>query len=168
MGAASAAALVLSVGLLWPRRIDTAMRICALQALVAVLPLAMKTPAVAGLAFVLNGIAMPLVMVRTGGTLTPDESKHPMPVCGLAIAFVVVIIAVFARMGAGGTVTAGAAIVLLGLLPGALGRHSSAPVGMLSAQNGLVLAASAAPDMSLAAAVPLTPALVLCEAWLRR
>jgi hypothetical protein len=59
--------------------------------------------------------------------------------------------------------------VLLGLL---LAAQSAAPIGLLSAQNGVVLVAAAIPDLpmesTLSASVPLVPALLLAHAWLRQ
>jgi len=62
---------------------------------------------------------------------------------------------------------------LLGPLLMVVRSHALAPaLGLLSSQNGLVLVAGALSDVSLpaavAVAVPLVPALVLAESWLRR
>ena len=77
----------------------------------------------------------------------------------------------FASVGIGGSAAAGVSVTLLGLLLIVLRSHALS-VGMLSSQNGLVLVASAHPDISQAAAlvvaVPLVPALVLADSWLRR
>jgi hydrogenase-4 membrane subunit HyfE len=65
------------------------------------------------------------------------------------------------------------AVALLGLSLIGLRSHALLPVvGLLSSQNGIVLVAAAQPalarPMALAVAVPLVPALVLAESWLRR
>ena len=69
----------------------------------------------------------------------------------------------------GNGIASGVAVVLLGLL---LATQSAAPIGLLSAQNGVVLIAAAIPDVpmesTLSATVPLLPALLLAHAWLRR
>ncbi len=64
IGAAGAAALLLSIGLLWARRIDTAVRLCALQAVFAATSLGEAALAVALLAFALNGVALPVALAR--------------------------------------------------------------------------------------------------------
>ena len=66
-GVAGAAALLLSVGLLCARRIDTAVRLCALQALSAAVALAETATAAAILAFACNGVALPLALARIAG-----------------------------------------------------------------------------------------------------
>ena len=70
-------------------------------------------------------------------------------------------------------VAVGVSVTLLGLLLIVARSHALAPaLGLLSSQNGLVLVAGAHPDVSLpaalAVAVPLIPALVLADHWLRR
>ena len=81
---------------------------------------------------------------------------------------VVVTIVVLGNVGAGGTVATGTSVVLLGLLMAGLRGHPT--LYLLSSQNGLLLVASASPDLSvsaaLAVAVPLIPGLVLANAWL--
>ena len=67
----------------------------------------------------------------------------------------------------------GVSVALLGLLLVVVRSHALAPaLGLLSSQNGLVLVAGAHPHVSLpaalAVAVPLVPALVLADHWLRR
>ena len=80
---------------------------------------------------------------------------------------------VFAKAGPGDIIALGASVVLLGLLVMALRAHPLAPVlGLLTAQNGLVLVVSASPNIqfvtAFVVAVPLTPAIVLANSWSRR
>ena len=173
IGAAGAAAFLLSIGLLCVRRIDTGVRICALQALCAVMVLGESAAAVAVLAFVLNGVMLPLVLLRMNGAAMPALRDNVLLVWAMAIALLVVIISVAAKNGAGGIVVAGVTVTLLGVLLAVMRSGPWAPaLGLLSSQNGLVLVAGASPDLSrmtaIAVAVPLVPSLVLAGMWLRR
>jgi hypothetical protein len=172
-GVAGAAALLLSVGLLCARRIDTAVWLCALQALSAAVVLAETGTVAAILAFACNGVALPLALSRI--TSAPALTWRGNAILALSLAVVVPVagILVFASAGAGGLVAVGASVAMLGLLLIGLSAHALAPaVGLLSAQNGLVMVVSAHPGVSLpaafAVAVPLVPALVLADHWLRR
>ena len=172
-GMAGAAALLLSVGLLCVRRNETAGWLCALQALVAAAPLGEIAPVIALGAALLNGVALPLVLVRVGGTAVATARTHPVVSGGVTLALVTVAGAVFARAGGSGLVAAAVSVTLLGLWLIVVRADALAPaIGLLSAQNGLVLVAGAHPDLSLpaalAVAVPAVPALVVADRWLRR
>jgi cytochrome bd-type quinol oxidase subunit 2 len=165
---AGAATLLLSVWLLLTRRVDTTARLCTLQALCAAVPLGDRMPAAAILAFALNGVALPSAVMRMRDT--PMLVPRGRVLLRWAVAFVllVVTIVVLGNVGAGGTVATGTSVVLLGLLMAGLRGHPT--LYLLSSQNGLLLVASASPDLSvsaaLAVAVPLIPGLVLANAWL--
>jgi hydrogenase-4 component E len=172
IGAAGAAALLLSVGLLCVRRIDTAAWVCALQALCAAVALGESAGVVAVLAFALNGVALPLELVRMNDPAMPALRHNASLVWAMAFALLV-IISVVANIGAGEIVAAGVSVTLLGVLLAVLRSDGWARVlGLLSSQNGLVLVAGASPDLSrtaaLAAAVPFIPGLVLAGMRLRR
>jgi hypothetical protein len=169
IAAAGAAALLLSVWLLLTRRADTALRLCTLQALSAAIPLGDRMPAAAVLAFALNGVALPLAVMRTKHTLTFATRGHVLLRWATASVLLVVTIVLLGNVGASGTVATGTSVALLGLLLAGLRAHPT--LCLLSSQNGLLLVASANPDLSvsaaLAVAVPLIPGLVLAEAgWL--
>ena len=102
IGAAGAAALLLSTGLLCVRRIDTAARICVLQALCAAMALGEAAAAAAVLAFALNGVMLPLVLVRMNGAAMPALRGNALLVWAMAITLLVVIISVVAKIGASG------------------------------------------------------------------
>jgi hypothetical protein len=172
-GMVGAAALLLSVGLLCVRRAGTAELLCALQALVAAAPLGEAAPAIAVGAALLNGVALPLAIVRLGGAAAAATPGNAIVSGGVTLALVAAIGALFARVGAGGLVAAGVSVTLLGLWLIAVRADAQAPaVGLLSAQNGLVLVAGAHPELSLpaalAVAVPAVPALVLADRWRHR
>jgi hydrogenase-4 membrane subunit HyfE len=173
IGVAGAAALLLSIGLLCARRIDTALRICALQALFAAATLGAAGVAIALLAVALNGVVLPVAIARM-------NSAAPLAVRGSAFvswagATVLLVAAVtgLAKVGTDETVAVGVSVTLLGLLVIVARSHTLAPaLGLLSSQNGVVLVAGAHPDVSLpaalAVAIPLIPALALADHWLRR
>lgn len=168
---ASAAVLLLSIGLLCVRRIDTAVQVCALQALFAAASLG--EVAVAILAVALNGVVLPLAVARSNGAAMLTIRGNTMLSWAAVLALLTVTSVVFARVATSGSVGVGASVAVLGVLLIVLRSHSLAPVlGLLSSQNGLVLVAGAHPDVSLpatlAVAVPLLPALVLADDWLRR
>jgi hypothetical protein len=173
IGAAAAIALVLSIGLLYARRVVTAMRICALQALVVAVVLG-ATTAIAGiLAVVANGVALPLAIARVRSPPTFVAGGETVLSTIAALAAPLAIMIVFVRLGVGERAAVGSAVALLGLVLLGLRTHPLAPaLGLLSSQNGLVLIASAHPDLSepavLAAVLPSTAVLVLAETWLRR
>jgi hypothetical protein len=172
IGAAGAAALLLSVGLLCVRRIDTAAWVCALQALCAVMVLGESTAAVAVLAFAVNGVILPLVLVRTNAAPIPTLRNNTLLAWAMALALLVVIISVAARIGAGEIVAAGVSVTLFGILLAVLRSDGWVALGLLSSQNGLVLVAGANPDLSgtaaYAVAVPLVPGLIIAGMRLRR
>jgi hypothetical protein len=171
IGAAGAAALLLSVALLCVRRIDTAVQICALQALCTAVALGEAAAAVAVLAFALNGVMLPLVLVRMNGASMPAPRGNALLVGAVAMALLVVILSVAAKLGAGEVVAAGVSVTLLGVLLAVSRSDGWAVLGLLSSQNGLVLVAGANSDLSrmavLAVAVPLVPGLVLAGMRLR-
>ena len=173
IGVASAAALLLSVGLLWARRIDTALQLCALQALAAAVSLGQVTPTAAILAFALNGVALPLAIARRHRATMLEARGGAFLSWAVVLALVALTGVAFARVGADGLVAAGVSVALLGLLLIALRAHPLAPaLGLLSSQNGLVMLAGAQSELplptALAVALPLVPALVLAESWQRR
>ncbi|HEY2620899.1 MAG TPA: hypothetical protein VGI78_26415 [Acetobacteraceae bacterium] len=173
IGVASAAALLLSIGLLWARRIDTATQLCALQALSAAVSLGQVAPTVAILAFALNGVALPLAIARLHGATMLQARGAALLSWTVALALMALTGMAFAGVGTDGLVAAGASVALLGLLLIAFRAHPLAPVlGFLSSQNGLVMLAGAQSELALptalAVALPLVPALVLAESWQRQ
>jgi hypothetical protein len=171
IGVASAAALLLSVGLLWARRIDTALQLCALQALAAAVSLGQVAPTAAILALALNGVALPLAIARRHRATMLEARGGAFLSWAVVLALVALTEVAFARVGADGLVAAGVSVALLGLLLIALRAHPLA-LGLLSSQNGLVMLAGAQSELqlptALAVALPLVPALVLAESWQRR
>ncbi|MEJ0016885.1 MAG: hypothetical protein WDN25_09990 [Acetobacteraceae bacterium] len=187
---AAAGALLLSVGLLCVRRLDVALPLLALQSACAAATLG-HVAAIP--AFALGGVVLPLAMAwmrpatalaARGGAvslwLSPlwasplwaSPLRASLPWAG-AVALPLAAIALFARSGSGEAVAAGVSVVALGLWLVAMRRHALATVlGLLAAQNGLVLVAGAYPDLpptaAFAVAVPLLPALALADAWLHR
>ncbi len=162
---ASVLVLLLSIGLLTVRRVDTAAGICAGQGICAAIALATTGSIAAPIALVLNGIAVPLTSWRY---LDRSKAMHTsLRQWSAAVALVIVMLAAFGRLGDG--VALGSTVVLLGLL---LSGSGAPAIGLLSAQNGLVLVASSVPGTPLlpilAVAVPVVPAMLLTEAWLRR
>ena len=169
--AACVVVLLLSVALLSARRIDTAIRLGATQALFAAV--ASGEAATAVTVLVLSAGALPLAMARLDPAPDLTGRGHALLCCTAALAVLLATIAVLGQVGPGEIVAIGASVTLLGLLLIALRAHTLAPaLGLLSAQNGLVLVASANVDLplpaTLAVAVPLIPALMLADIWLRR
>jgi len=169
-GAASTATLVLSIGILCARRIETVLQLCAAQALCAAAALA--TP-VAGLAVLLNGVVLPLAMLRVNRAPDAALRHHSTAFWLPALLALVTALAVVVKLGSNGAAAAGVAAVLLGLGFSVFRSHLLAPaISLLAAQNGLLLVASAHPHLSLslalASAVPLLPSLLLAENRLRR
>jgi hydrogenase-4 component E len=184
---AGALALSLSFAVLFSERIDTALRVCALQALAVALAVGAQGwvrdaafLCLAGvLAFALNGLALPFALRTLGRRSTMPSSIEPR--CGrvgsAVAAFALVVASVLAVMPptAGEQfelVAMGLSLLLLGLLLLALRSHPLLPAaGLLSSQNGLVLAACAIPGLSppvlLLAVVPLVPSLVIAGLWLQ-
>jgi hypothetical protein len=162
--AAAVLALLLSVGLVCVRRAEVALWVCAALGLCAAGALAADGSLVAPVALLLNAAAVPLALRRVLDDRLPDPS--PPRLWLLAIGLLLVAAVGFGNLGNG--IASGVTVVLLGLLLAA----RSAPIGLLSAQNGVVLVAAAIPDLPMAsmlsATVPLLPALLLAHAWLRR
>jgi hypothetical protein len=161
----SALVLLLSIGLLAIRRVDKAAGICAGQGICAAIALAMSGSIAAPIALVLNGMAAPLASWRFLDRRTLMNVGLPQWLASAAL--MMVMLAGLDRLGDG--VALGSSVVLLGLLMSGCGAPA---IGLLSAQNGLVLVASSVPHMplllTLAAAVPLVPAMLLAATWLRR
>jgi hydrogenase-4 membrane subunit HyfE len=93
-----------------------------------------------------------------------------------ALVLLIAAVATFTQVRVGGATDAlvfGASIALLGLLLVARRPHPLVPaLGLLSSQNGLILVAGATADLPLPAllvvVVPLVPALLAANAWLRQ
>jgi hypothetical protein len=174
IGVTGAAALLLSIGLLCVRRIDTVVRLCALQALFAAASLGETALALALLACALNGVALPVALARRDGATLLTRRRGAVVSGAAALGLVSATVAGMAQAGTGGmAAVVGVSVALLGLLLLMLRSHGLAPaLGLLSSQNGLVLVAGAHPHVSLpaalAVAVPLVPALALADNWLRR
>jgi hypothetical protein len=172
-GAASAAALLLSIGLLCARRIDTAAALCGLQAVCAAVAFGHRAVPFALLALSLNGVVLPLAIARfaevpaltlRGGSLAPWVA---------ALLVVVAPVAGLAKAGTDALAAVGTSVTLLGLLFMAVRRGAFVPaLSVLSSQNGLILLAGAQPflppPVAAAVALPVIPALVLAEQWLQR
>jgi hydrogenase-4 membrane subunit HyfE len=183
---AGASALSLSFATLFAGRIDTALRVCVLQALAAALAAgavgwvrhAPLLYFVALLAFVLNGLVLPLALRRmTGHAILPPTVRLRCGFLGSSgMAFALVAASVAAVMPLTGgqdpeMLALGLAVTQLGLLLLAVRSHDLLPgLALLSSQNGLVLTACAIPGLPppilLLAAVPLVPSLVVTSAWL--
>ncbi len=162
---AAVLATLLSIGLLCARGIETALWVCGLQGLCAAVTLGAAGSVFAPAVLALNGVAVPLAAWRV---LTDAALSAPrLGSWFLAAVLLVVAAAGFGSFGNG--IASGIAVVLLGLL---LAAQGGTAIGLLSAQNGVVLVAAAIPDLplssALAAAIPLLPAICLGHAWLRR
>jgi hydrogenase-4 component E len=168
----NAAALSLSVALLCCRRIGTAATIIALQALCSAVSLGEAATAAAIVAFVLNGGALPFALVRVNHAQTIEPTSPAMLSWIMASALLAAAIIILGQAGADETVIVGASVALFGLLLALRSHPGIAVLGLLSAQNGLILVASGDHDLpaltALAVAVPVVPALVLGEKWLHR
>jgi hydrogenase-4 membrane subunit HyfE len=173
-------ALLLALALLCARRIARALHLCALQALLAALAFAARDwefSAIALAAFVLNGVALPLALQRLAGrgALSPVMvMRHGMVASWLAaLALLLGSAAIFAQAAPGGAIAVGSSVVLLGLLLVVQRAHPLVPaLGLLASQNGVLLVAAAVPGLPavtlLAVAVPLVPAMMVANAWLRQ
>jgi hydrogenase-4 membrane subunit HyfE len=164
--------LLLSIALLCVRRIDASTPICAAQALFAAIVLGHRLAVPAVLAVALNGVAMPLAVARMAGPAPLRQRGSGMLAWAAVVATLVAALALFGGVGTQ-RLTAGVAVVLLGLLLIALRSHATAAaLGLLSSQNGLVLVAGVipglAPSAAFAVAMPVAPALALAAPWLRR
>ncbi len=168
-------ALILSFALLCQRRLRMAVWLCAAQALLvalaaglqATLPLALFALA----AFALNGLALPLALLRAGHRADGQPGVAPPVMVLPALLLVAVAVAVAMRLGIG-TRTAALAVALSIVLLGLLRSAGTPSLGLLSAQNGFILAAGAIPGLPPLAlavvAVPCVPALMMALDWLRR
>ena len=162
---AAVLAALLSIGLLCARRIETVLWFCGLQGLCAAVALGAGGSVFAPVVLALNAVAVPFVAWRVlaDAALTVPSPRSWL----LAAVLLVVAAAAFGNFGNG--IASGIAVVLLGLL---LAAQGTTMIGLLSAQNGVVLVAAAIPDLppasALAAAIPLLPAICLGHAWLRR
>lgn len=184
---ASALALLLSFALMRATRRGGAVRLCVLQGCVAALAAGIQAwvHAAPQLAFVallagaLNGVAMPLVLKCLGdrsGTepILPKGHNAYTPVVAIVLATLSVAAAMHARAGTDiPALASGLSVLLLGLLLVTTDRYRDVPaVGLLSAQNGIVLAASAVPGLPavafLVCAVPFIAGLLAVGMWLRR
>ncbi len=178
-----ALALALSLALLCVQRINTAVIVCAFQALLAAAALATphwQPAAIAVIAFALNGIALPLALLHLVHRPTMPSivaPRHSAVGFWLATAILLTItVAAFTQIkpaSPSDALVLGSSIVLLGLLLVAQKSHPLVPVlGLLSSQNGVLLVASATPDLPLSARLiailPLLPGLVLANTWLRQ
>ena len=158
-------AALLSVGLLCARRIETALWFCGLQGLCAAVALGAGNSGFGPIVLALNAVAIPFAAWRV---LADVAQSTPSPRSWFLAAVVLVVAAAgFGSFGNG--MASGIAVVLLGLQ---LAAQGGTAIGLLSAQNGVVLVAAAIPDLpatsALAAAIPLLPAISLGHAWLRR
>ncbi len=161
-----AVVLLLSIGLWCTRHPATAIWICAGQALCAAAAFGLTGSPAALVALALNAIAMPVALWRIADrdTAMPPNAWSSWLV---AVALLVVAAAAFRQPGDG--LALGVSVILLGLLLAARGVPA---FGLLSAQNGLVMVASAIPGLSLVSglvvAVPLVPAIMLAGMAMNR
>lgn len=170
--ALGAVVLMLSIGTLCARRFGAALAAGVMQAWAAAAALGEVALPAALVAVALNGIALPLAMRRQASTAM-TVNCNPLLGWTAVVTLLLANVVVLTEIGPGEGGTLGASVVLLGLLFVALRLHPLAPaLGLLSAQNGLVLVASASPHlhptMALIIATPWVPAMILAEAWLRR
>lgn len=156
-----AVALLLSVGLWCIRAPATAIWVCAGQALCAAAALALTGSPAAMVALALNAIAVPAALWRT---VDRDSAIPPVAWSTWLVALVLLVVTAAALRRPGDGLALGVSVVLLGLLLAARGVPA---FGLLSAQNGLVLVASAIPGLplvsALVVAVPLVPAIMLVD-----
>ena len=121
----------------------------------------------------LNGVALPVAIARMNSAAPLTLRGNALVSWAGATVLLLAAVAGMTKVATGGMVAVGTSVALLGLLLVVVRSHALAPVlGLLSSQNGLVLVAGAHPGVSLpaalAVAVPLVPALVLVDHWLRR
>jgi hypothetical protein len=159
--AAATLGLLLSFGLLFARSGGPAIAICAAQAACAAVALG-SPPALLVLAF--NGVALPLAMWRLAAVPVPRQ-----PSLLWLLVLILATLPVIVLAGVSDIVALGIAVTLLGLL---MAVRGSALLGLVSAHNGLVLAAGAVPDLPMAellvVTLPVVPAMNLAHAWRRR
>jgi hydrogenase-4 membrane subunit HyfE len=180
---AGALALLLSIALLCAIRTATAVRACAVQALLVAVVLGApgwRHASLALVAFALSGVVIPLVLQRVLDRpgMAPSIAMRGGDIATWIAALILLVatVATFTQVRVGGASDAlvfGASIALLGLLMVARRPHPLMPaLGLLSSQNGLILVAGATADLPLPAllivVVPLVPALLAANAWLRQ
>ena len=180
-GFTGAAALVLSCAMLFGPQMDTALRLCSWQAAavaaaagargLAVQSAALAIAAVA--AFALSAAVLPCVLRQVIAGASPSHSLAWRGGAATSTTALVVLAATAITAALQLTPIAeveqlapGLAVLLLGLLLMALRSHPAVPaLGLLSAQNGVLLAACSTPDLGLPilllAAIPLVPALLI-------
>lgn len=182
-----ALALLLSVALLYEQRTGVSLLICALQGVLAALVAGLQAWSLAApqmgltvvLAAALNGVAMPIALHHLGDRPGMKRGTRRNPAIRVSVAAAVLIMISVAAVRRAWTdasapiLALGLSMLLLGLLLLAVGRHRNGPaLGLLSGQNGLVLAASVVPGlpplMVLACTIPLVPGLVAAAMWLPR
>ena len=168
-----AIALLLSLALLWVRRFDAAVQLGALQAWCVAVAIGETAMPIAVVAVLLNGIALPLTLARLPAP--PDLARRGSVRLGWSAALLILLatLTIVAKYVPGLRIALGVSVVLLALLLIALRPHPLVPVlGLLSAQNGVLLVAGALPELplsvALVSAMPLVPALVLADTWVRR
>jgi hypothetical protein len=173
--------LLLSIALLYVRRLETALPVCVLQSLLAAAALGAhgwEPAGVALLAFGLTGAAIPLALRRLMSrshmplAIGSRDSVAPWLPGMLLLAVTVVVLGQFRPAVPGEALVLGASVVLLGLLMAAQASHPLAPsFGVLASQNGMLLVASAIPALPLpvlvVVALPVLPALLVADRWLR-
>ena len=183
---ASASALASSLAMLVAGRVAGVLALCVAQASAASLAAVAHGFArnagllgvTAVLAIVLNGFALPRALRRfTGQAGMPASIGARFGFAGTAAtAFVLVTAAVAgtvqpAEAEQSALLALGLSMLLLGLLLPVARSHPALPaVGLLAAQNGVILAACAIPVLGLPvlllAAIPLVPALAVAALWL--
>jgi hydrogenase-4 component E len=180
-------ALLLAFALLYEQRLGVAMRICALQGVATALAAgiqvwpraAASTVVVVVIAAALNGVAMPIALQSLLGrsdSRPTTRREHNIRTSIVAVVLVTAAVATAMRVwteASAPILASGLSIWLLGLLLMTIGRYRSMPaIGLLSMQNGAVLAASVVPGlpslMFFACAVPFVPGLVASVMWSRR
>lgn len=157
--------LILSFAMLGQQRVRAMLWLCAMQALVVALVVLLQRDLrlvwFALVAFALNGLLMPLLLVRQGD----DERITRAGAASWASSLILAAVSVAAAMqvASGGRVEllgAALAVVLLGLLQSA----RSPTTGVLSAQYGVILLVAALPHVAplalAAAALPIVPVIV--------
>jgi hydrogenase-4 component E len=184
--ALGALALTLSFATLFARRIAAVLALCTLQAVWVALAAGAQGWArqdaslclAALLAFALNGLALPLALRRLAARASTRPSigrrYGSVPAVTAAFALVAASLAGAMRLADGEPfelLALGMSVMLLGVLPLAARAHRLLPaLGLLSSQNGVVLAACAVPGLPasilLLAAAPLVPSLVVIDLWL--
>jgi len=161
--ALAGAVLILSFAMLGQRRLRPMPRLCAMQALLAALVVLLqrdlRLAAFAVVAFALNGLIMPLLLARQAGDERITRPGATSWIGGVIL--VAVSVATAMQVADGGRVellAAALAACSLGLLQSA----QSSAMGVLSAQNGVILLVAAVPHVPplalVAVALPVVPA----------